>query len=417
MFILGMNSGTSVDGIDVALCEFTATEQPGEHNLRLVAYQEYPYPAPLRQQILKLFQDQKCLLADLTELNFVLGEAFAQAVLTFCQEQNVSLADIDLIASHGQTIYHLVEPGRTRATLQMAESAVIARRTGRTVIADFRVADIAAGGQGAPLISFLDALLFQHPTRTIALQNIGGIGNVTFLPAGGDTKSAYAFDTGPGNALIDYGARYFSQGRLAYDQDGAMAQVGQVDERWLAELLGHTYFQQQPPKTTGRELFGDAFAAYLIKQAKERQLSATDTMATLTALTSDSIIRAYQQFGPARIDAVIVSGGGAYNPVIMQRLRHYLPDARVRPFDELGIPASMKEAILFALLGYEAIYGRPANLSGCTGAQTAAILGKITPGSNYTEIFEQVVTSKREQGLAGTRPAQRLNICRSKEKM
>ncbi len=394
MRIIGVNSGTSVDSIDVALCDILPDPQsgPGTLTLRLLAQGEQPYPAALRQQVLELCHAKICRLDDLTEMNFLLGEAFAAAVQAFLRTAGMAEHEVDVIGSHGQTIYHLVEPGRTRSTLQMGEPAVIARRTGRTVVANFRVADIAAGGQGAPLISYLDALLCSSAERTSALQNIGGIGNVTFLPAGSGPDGAYAFDTGPGNVLIDYGARYFTG--AAFDRDGALASAGNVDEALLAEVLAHAYFQQRPPKTTGRELFGDDFAADLIARSLlERGLVSADIMATLTAITADSIAAAYRAFGPAQLDDVLVSGGGAYNPVLMARLQAALPEVHVRAFDDVGLPASAKEAVLFALLAYETVHNRPANLPHATGASSPVVLGQITPGENYRELCRQAFSS------------------------
>ena len=395
MRVVGMNSGTSVDGINLALCEFLPGPQPATLSCSLLAQKEYPHEQKLQQQVLRLCRAKHAPLDELTELNFVLGEAFAAAFLRFIKDEGIAIEDIDVIASHGQTLYHLVEAGRTLSTLQIGEAAVIAQRTGITTVADFRVADMAAGGQGAPLVSFLDALLFADEQKNRALQNIGGIGNVTFLPAGQGSTGAYAFDTGPGNVLIDYGARYFTQGRAGFDQDGKLARSGQPDQRLIAEVLAHPYFQQTPPKTTGREVFGDAFAEAILNKAQQRQLSIEDTMATLTAITVESIARAYQNFGPARLDEVIVSGGGSYNPVLMEGLQAALPDSQVSSFDTLGLPASAKEAVTFALLGHEAFHGRSANLPQCTGASTHTILGKITPGKNYLHIMQKLAKSAR----------------------
>lgn len=393
MRIIGVNSGTSVDSIDVALCDIAPDQQaePGTLTLRLLAQEEQPYPADLRTRVLELCQTKACRLDDLTELHFLLGEAFASAILTFLHTAGRHAHEVDLIGSHGQTIYHLVEPGRTRSTLQIGESAVIARRTGITVVANFRVADIAAGGQGAPLMAYLDALLFSSAERSVALQNIGGIGNVTFLPAGSGPNGAYAFDTGPGNVLIDYGARYFTG--TAFDRDGALASAGHVDETLLAEVLAHAYFQQPPPKTTGRELFGDDFAANLITRGLAKGLVPADIMATLTAITAESIAGAYRAFGPPKIDDVIVSGGGAYNPVLMARLQAALPDMYVRSCDEIGLPANAKEAVLFALLAYETVHYRPANVPQATGAISPVILGHIAPGEHYRELCASVLKS------------------------
>ena len=392
MRIIGMNSGTSVDGIDIALCEFTPIDDV-TLTLRLLAYQEVPYADNLRRRILAICQNRVCNLAELTEINFIIGAAFGNAATTFLEAEYIDPASIDLIASHGQTFYHLVEPGHMLSTLQLGEPAVIANRTSITVAADFRVADMAAGGQGAPLASFLDTLMFGDATKTRAMQNIGGIGNVTFLPAGDNLESAYAFDTGPGNVLIDYAARHSSQGAMTCDRDGTMARKGRIDAALLAETLSHPYFLRHPPKTTGRELFGDAFASTLITQGRERGLTPEDIIATLTAITVESIAGAYRAFGPAQIDEVLVSGGGSRNSFLMESLQAALPETTVIPLGISGLPAEAKEAVMFALLGLEALYGRPANLPSCTGATQAAILGKIVPGANYRQLFHQLCTT------------------------
>ncbi len=389
MRVIGIMSGTSVDGIDVAVCDFAPDHQgpANTQTLRLVAYREQPYPDDLRHQVMALCTDGVSLLDDLTELNFTLGSAYATAIADTLEDEGLDLNDIDLIACHGQTIYHLTQPGRVRSTLQIGEPAVIAQRLGVTVASDFRVADMAAGGQGAPLAPFLDALLLSSGENTRALQNIGGIANVTFLPAGGQPEDAYAFDTGPGNSLIDFGARYFSSGAQRFDRGGQLARAGQVDEQLAAEALAHPYFILSPPKSTGRDLFGDVFAAELIARGEERGLSSAQIMATLTAITARSITDAYQRFGPPHIDEVIVSGGGGHNTTLMAMLRTALPASRVALYDDYGLPADAKEAVLIALLGYEAIHGRPANLPRCTGARGPTVLGAITPGGNYEEII------------------------------
>ncbi len=396
--VAGLLSGTSVDAVDVALCEFAADPAVASGlTMRLLAHHEHPYPDPLRRTVLDLCRAGSVPLADLTELNFVLGRLFGEAVLEALRGAGLRPRDLDLVASHGQTVYHLVAPGRVPSTLQIGEAAVIARLTGVTVAADFRVADMAAGGQGAPLASLLDALLLCDDHRTRALQNIGGIGNVTFLPAGTGPQGAYAFDTGPGNALIDYGARLFSDSALRYDRDGALAAAGRADAALLTELLAHPYFGQLPPKTTGRELFGDPFAAAATDRALARGLTPADTMATLTALTVESIAAAYRDFGPATIDETIVSGGGARNPVLMDSLRVALPQTRIVSYDEVGLPSDAKEAVLFALLGHELLHGRPGALPRCTGATEAAVLGKLTPGTNYHSLMQRVFANEQPE--------------------
>ncbi len=399
MRVAGLLSGTSVDAVDVAICDLAGGRETdgGTLILRLVAHHAHPYPPGLRRRVLELCRDATARLDDLTELNVMLGDLFADAVLAANDAAGLDLRALDLVASHGQTVYHLVEAGRVPSTLQIGEAAVIAHRTGVTVAADFRVADMAAGGGGAPLASFLDALLLGSGTSTRALQNIGGIGNVTFLPVGTGPDAAYAFDTGPGNALIDYGARYFSREEAQYDRDGAMARAGHVDGTLVAEVLSHPYFARRPPKTTGRELFGDRFAADIIARAAARGLSPADTMATLTAITAASIAAAYRDFGPPTIDEIIVSGGGVRNPALMDTLRAAFPDALLRRYDDVGLPSDAKEAILFAVLGYQAIHGRPGNLPRCTGADGQVVLGKITPGANYGALLRRVVRESAEE--------------------
>ncbi|MGI8827685.1 MAG: anhydro-N-acetylmuramic acid kinase [Chloroflexota bacterium] len=390
MRVLGLMSGTSVDAVDAALCHLAPDPDSPETGLTLslLEYTESAFPSHLRTQVLELLASSRAPLDVLTELNFTLGDAFADAVLGVAQKWGIRFADIDLIASAGQTIYHLVDPERRRATLQMAEPAVVARRTGVTVVADFRVADVAAGGHGAPLVSYFDALFFRSPDRVRAVQNIGGIGNVTFVFD--DPARAYAFDTGPGNALIDYGARYFSRGAEGYDCDGRMASLGAIYQPLVEEVLSQPYFSQPPPKTTGRELFGDAFAAHLVERAVQLGLTPENTLATLTAITAGSIARAYREFGPEGVDELVLAGGGAKNQYLVALLRALLPNVRIIDHDTFGIPPGAREAVAFALLGYQAMHGRRTTLPRCTGASTASPLGKIVPGDNYVPLMEGI---------------------------
>ena len=408
-------SGTSVDAIDAALCEFDPDpERPTSGlTLRLLGWCERPFPAHVRDRVLQVVREHACPLDDLTELGFLLGDTLASAVLDALGSFGVSPADVDVIASHGQTIHHLVEPGRRRSTLQLGESAVIARAAGLTVVSNFRTADVAAGGQGAPLAPFLDALYYTHPERTRALQNIGGIGNVTFLPADSPPDAAWAFDTGPGGALIDRAVRRCTDGAEQFDRDGVMAMAGTVHDGLLGELLAHPYFRRTPPKTTGRELFGDAFADRALDRAEALGLRAVDAVATLTALTAESIAAAYRDFGPRSGETdlpleVIVSGGGARNPVLIERLRRSLPDAVVTHSDAHGLPSDAKEAVLIALLGHECLHGRAANLPRCTGADGPAVLGEITPGKNYRALTARLAAEWRDS--RPPEPMQRLRL-------
>ncbi len=398
-YIAGLMSGTSVDAIDVALCRFVEDmDDPGEIELELLAYQEYPMPVDLRERVFEAFTERSGP-AELCELNFELGEAFAAAFQQAIVSSDLSATQFDLIASHGQTIYHQVKAGRRRSTLQMAESAVIAERTGVSVVHDFRTADMAVGGQGAPLVPYFDLVFFGDSRVSRVLQNIGGIGNITYLPSGGSPEDLIAFDTGPGNALIDAAARIFSQGQNQYDHDGELAGQGTINAAWLGELLSHPYFKLPPPKSTGREIFGDAFARQAIARAAELGLDPPDTMATLTAFTAKSIAQGLRQFLPKTpLEELIVSGGGARNPVLLGMLGEWLPGVVIRTHDEFGLPAEAKEAVAFALLGYELLRGRPANLPVCTGARSAVLLGKLSPGNRYAELLQKFgpVVQKKE---------------------
>ncbi|HEX2914321.1 MAG TPA: anhydro-N-acetylmuramic acid kinase [Chloroflexia bacterium] len=403
--VAGLMSGTSVDGVDVALCRFEESlDRPGEIEFELLHYSEEPHPLEIKAQVFEAFREEAGP-AELCELNFALGEVFAAATLNSLRAGGFSPAQLDLVASHGQTIYHQVAAGRRKSTLQMAEAAVIAERTGVTTAYDFRTADMTAGGQGAPLVPYFDLLFFTHPTRYRALQNIGGIGNVTFIPAGAAPDKVLAFDTGPGNSLIDHAARYFSHGELQYDKNGEMARGGNIHPGWLDELLSHPYFEAPAPKSTGRELFGDAYCDNAIRRASELGLSPADTMATLTAFTAKSIALGIRRFKPeGRLDELIVSGGGARNPVLMEMLAEWLPGVEVAHHDKFGIKAEAKEAVAFALMGYELLRNRPANVPACTGATRPVLLGKLAPGRNYFSLLQKFVPAMQPDFQNRTKP-------------
>jgi len=315
----------------------------------------------------------------------VLGEVFASAVLRLAARAGVELASIDLIGSHGQTLHHMPRGRRhgrrsIRSTLQIGEPSVIAERTGITTVADFRPRDIAAGGQGAPLVAYADFRLFAHERLGRAMQNVGGIANVTYLPPGCGLEQVVAFDTGPGNMILDRMAHHASGGRLRCDRDGRLARRGSVVGPLLAEWLGHPYFRRRPPKTTGRETFGQAAGDRMYRAAAEAGASPADAIATATALTAESIARAYRRFLPERVDEAIVSGGGARNPALMDMLADRLAPSRVLVSDALGLDADAKEAVAFAVLAAEAVRDRCNNVPSATGARRAVVLGKIVPG-------------------------------------
>lgn len=381
-------SGTSVDGIDAAVVSIDA--HADTLRVHVLAYSESQFPAGLRERVHAVFDPDRTGADEVCEVNVLLGEAFASAAVDAIRGAGVQP---DLIASHGQTVWHEVRPDHTRSTLQLAEPSVIAERTGVTTVADFRPRDIAAGGQGAPLASWGDALLFGDRQLSRAVQNIGGIGNVTWVPPGGHWEAMLAFDTGPGNALIDSAVQRITGGVQTFDADGAIAAGGRVDDTLLSELLAQPYFVVQPPKSTGRELFGAQFVEPLL----HRDLTPSDLVATLTAFTAHSIADQYRRFLPGRPDEVVVGGGGSRNPVLMQLLSELLDPSQIRQHEDFGLPSLGREAVYFALMGHEAIFGRPNTVPSCTGASHSVVMGKIVPGSNYRKLMARVASSPDAQ--------------------
>jgi anhydro-N-acetylmuramic acid kinase len=398
MIVVGLMSGTSVDGIDAAVVDVSLVDDALE--ARLIGYTESPIDEGLRQRIHTLFDPEQSRIDEVTEVNVLLGEAFASACLAAIDAAEV---EVDLVASHGQTVWHQVAPGHTRSTLQLAEPSVIAERTGLTTVADFRPRDIAAGGQGAPLASWGDALLFGDEQLCRAIQNIGGIGNVTWVPPGASWEAMLAFDTGPGNALIDHAVWRLTGGVARFDRDGALAGAGRVDDALLSDLLADPYFLVQPPKSTGRELFGAQFADPLIEHAQANGLGVSDIVATLTAFTAHSIADQYRRFLPGRPDEVVVGGGGARNPTLMRLLSELLDPAQIRLHEDFGLPSLGREAVYFALMGHEALFGRPNTIPACTGALHEVVMGKLIPGNNYRALMSRVSASP-------TRRPRRLHI-------
>ena len=386
MLILGLMSGTSVDGIDAALVELNAVvETDGTEGLdwMLRGFTCVPWPPALRAAILNACRAD-APVQFVTALNYRVAEAFADAARQAAQNAGVSLDDVDCIASHGQTIWHQPTPfdvaGQgTRGTLQIGEPSVIAARTGCLVVADFRPADMAVGGQGAPLVPFADYALFRSPVETRVIQNIGGIANLTYLPLMGTLDDVIAFDTGPGNMLLDHLAQRLSGGSLEYDKDGAWAAQGRVEPTLLETLLQDAYFALPPPKTTGREQFGRDYAERLIARAQQAHCEPADLLATATRLTADTIARSYRDWllPRGKIDVVIAGGGGTHNQTLMQMLAAQIKPARLATSAEYGLPDDAKEAVAFALLAYETLHGRPSNVPSATGAKHRALLGKI----------------------------------------
>jgi anhydro-N-acetylmuramic acid kinase len=374
-------SGTSADGIDAALVRVSGS---GESiSASVIGYQEIPYPEAVRRAVLALFA-LDAPIADVCRMNFALGRLFAEAALTLIEQHDLRPSDVDIIASHGQTVCHLPAGGPYAdsgggSTLQIGEPAVIAELTGIVVVADFRARDMAAGGQGAPLAPYADYALFRHPEKTRVVQNIGGIANMTLLPAGGGLDDVIAFDTGPGNMIVDALVTAFSHGEMAFDQDGELSALGQVDDSLLSWLMGHEFIRRKPPKSTGREEFGAQFVGELLGRAQSLGVSAEDLLATATAFTAESIVAGYRRFIlPYHvIDEVILGGGGSYNTTLRRMLQDRMPGVTIFLHEDFGIRGGAKEALAFAILGNETMLGRPANLPSVTGAKHAAVLGKI----------------------------------------
>jgi anhydro-N-acetylmuramic acid kinase len=373
-------SGTSADGVDAALVEWP--DGPVTRPFRLVAFHADPFPAGLQERIHRLAAGRAApgeALRELAALDVALGERFAAAALAACREAGVAPEAVDAVASHGQTVAHHPE---LRATLQIGDPSLIAERTGITTVADFRPRDVAAGGEGAPLAPFFHYAAFADADEGRVALNLGGIANVTWIPAGAGPDDVVAFDVGPANALLDGVVRVLTDGREAMDRDGARAARGRVDAELLARLLDDGFLRRAPPKSTGRERYGSAEAEALARGWRERGRDGDDLVATLAAFTVEAVRRACAGLlGPgARVDRLLVGGGGAQNPVLVQGLARALPDARVEPFDAAGVPARAAEAMAFSLLGRNALLGIPNHLPRCTGARRAAVLGEIVPG-------------------------------------
>lgn len=371
MKIIGLMSGTSADGVDACVAEIG--ERGGRIRAESLAFICIPYAKKMRERILGAKTAE-----DVCRLNFALGEIFADAAIRAAKAARIPLRKIDAIGSHGQTLFH-VASGPERSTLQVGEPCVIAERTGVLTVADFRTRDIAAGGCGAPLVPMVDYLLLAHPKRDRVALNIGGIANVTLLPAGCRERDVVAFDTGPGNMVVDGLISLISRGRARFDRNGAAAGRGHISISLIEELLVDKYYSLPAPKSTGREKFGLEFAEKLLAKAARRKLSNDDIIATATALTACTIAGSVIAHKMQSAE-IIASGGGVHNRTLMNLLAALLPEARVMRSDEFGIPADGKEALAFAVLAYLTLTGRPGNLTGATGAARQSVLGKIVPG-------------------------------------
>ncbi len=373
-------SGTSLDGLDLAIVDFSYKNKHLEYKLQL--FQTIPYSKELTEQLLKLM-NPNAPIQEVSSMNMYLGELYAELVRDALNDSEITLDSIDLISTHGQTIWH--EPfvnGESNArpnTLQIGDISVLAEKTGKPVIGDFRTRDMAAGGQGAPLVPFADQLLYQISGRGRVLANIGGITNITILPPKESELSVIAFDTGPGNMVIDAFVSIYTDGLQTYDLGGRLAREGAVHEEWLNRLLQNSYFTLEAPKSTGRELFGKDFAQKAWEEADQYKLNGQDKIATVTMLTAKSLADEVMKYQSVyEINELFISGGGVHNSTLLTYLEQLLPEGmEVKTSDALGIDSDAKEAFVFALLGFLGFNKIPNNLPLATGAKRQTILGKI----------------------------------------
>ncbi|HFJ9377430.1 TPA: anhydro-N-acetylmuramic acid kinase AnmK [Bacillus paranthracis] len=378
MYIAGVMSGTSLDGIDVALVRIEGSGV--DSKVKLIHFTTVPFCNDIQSEIQQALSIENSNVQLICSLNFKLGLCFANAVKEVCKEANFSLEQLDLIGSHGQTIYHQPKPegNMIASTLQIGEPAVIAYDTNTTVISNFRTMDMAAGGQGAPLVPYSEVILYRDPSKNRLLQNIGGIGNVTVIPSQKSDQNVIAFDTGPGNMIIDEVCQRLFQ--LPYDQNGEIAEQGEVVDEILTYCMNHPFLKMNPPKSTGREQFGEEFVSQLLKRYEK--YSKENILTTVTMFTASSIVYHYKEFilPYYEIAEVILGGGGSYNDTLVEMIRYGLKDEKCTIFiqEDIGYSSEAKEAIAFAILANETYHRNPSNVPSATGAKKSVVLGNVT---------------------------------------
>ena len=376
MLAVGLMSGTSLDGVDTVLCEISGQDESTK--VKQLYFKTYDIPESLRTKIRKCCSRELIPVDLICSLNFELGYLFADAVKSLCKDANVKLEDLSFIASHGQTIFHIPKlyDDYVPSTLQIGEAAIIANECKTKVISNFRVMDMAVGGEGAPLVPYSETLLYSEKNQAVALQNIGGIGNVTVLPKKGDTKKVIAFDTGPGNMMIDEAVRTFYGKK--YDTDGYYARQGNLISSLAAELKEHPYFNLEIPKTTGREMFGEHFTKSILE--KYHSCEPNDLIHTFTWFTAYSIAYHYKKYliSEYGLKKCIIGGGGAYNSYLLELIRNEIPEVTVMTQEEHGFSSEAKEALAFVILGNQTYHRSPSNVPSATGAKKSVILGQIT---------------------------------------
>jgi anhydro-N-acetylmuramic acid kinase len=381
--IVGLMSGTSADGTDAALVAVETLSQgphAGRLTWELLDFVTVPYPPAVREEVLAVQEDAEGVLGRLTRLHFMLGHLYADAVEAVCTDGGIPLDTVDAVACHGQTVAHF--PG---STLQIGEPAVLAERLGIPVVSDFRSRDMAVGGTGAPLVPLVDYTLFADPDRTRIALNVGGIANLTAIPAGSGREDVLAFDTGPGNMVIDALMAHLTHGRKHVDEGGALARRGTPHREVVDRVLEDPFFARTPPKAAGRGQFGEAFTRAFLDRCRTQKLSDAAIVATATWLTARSVQFAYERFvKPVKAaQEVIVSGGGAHNVALLEDLTACFEGVSVVTSDYYGLDIDAKEAVAFALLAHLSLNGEAGNLTGVTGASRPVVLGTLTPGDRF----------------------------------
>ncbi len=379
--VIGLMSGTSTDGIDAVLVQIHGKGTTTK--VHQVAFTSIPFQDSVRARILAVASGSFGGSEELCRLNFLIGELSAEACIAVCELAGIKPNRIDLVGSHGQTVFHAPVPsdylGRIfSSTLQIGEASVIAERLGCLVVSDFRVRDTAAQGQGAPLVPYTEYLLYQDPMRTVALQNLGGIGNITILPQGGGLTDIVAFDTGPGNMVMDALTTIITDNTSRFDCNGELAAAGTIQTDLLNWMLDDPYLSEPIPKTTGRERYGAAYVDALVKTARRMRISMIDTLATANRFTAETIRVGIERYCAIKPTRMVVGGGGSLNPVLMANLQACLPDCEVLSNEDLGLDSSAKEAVAFAILANEAVHGIPNNAPKATGAAHPVVMGKIS---------------------------------------
>jgi len=387
--LIALHSGTSADGIMAALLRIQGSQETAR--AQLVTFRGFPYPAEFREKLVELFARETATVPKFGQAHFYLGELFAQAALDMAGQAGIGIEAIDAIVCSGQITFHIrrgqdprdlwIGNAEIPAALDTGEGTVIAERTGRPVITNMRSRDMAAGGQGNPLVVYGDWVLFRHPALARAVLNVGGIANPTVLPAAARLDQVRAFDTGPGNMIIDALIHHFSEGREDYDPGGARAGRGTVAPALLTWLMTHEYVRRAPPKTTGREVFGPPMTEALLQHLKGQTLAPEDVLATVTAFTAESVAYNFREFVLPHqpLDEVLICGGGAHNATLMQMLKERLAPIRVGTVAEAGIPVDAREVACVGIIGNETLLGEPGNVPSATGAARRVVMGQITP--------------------------------------